>query len=266
MKALSGFLLLAFSASMLPAQQAQLSSNWQQNGSPEVTMHDGGVRQTLESIYIPPIPNAPFTAVVHTQWIRTLPDGGTLTVVNQRQIARDSTGRIYEERWLLVPKDSNVKSQMNVIQIVDPVAHTLHNCFTLQTPHRCELLDYRGATTAVYRPPAVQNGPLPDGSGFRTHEELGSQDLAGIETVGTRDTTTINQGVMGNDRPYNIVREFWYAASLGINIRSEINNPSFGKQIFTVTDVTLSEPDPKLFQLPDGYEVVDRRKSAAPAE
>jgi hypothetical protein len=271
MKALSGLLFLAFSAPVLLAQQAQLSSNQEpngqgQNGAPEVTMHDGGVRQTIESIYIPPIPNAPFTAIVHTQWIRTLPDGGTFTVVNQRQIARDSTGRIYEERWLLVPKDGKVKSQMNVIQIGDPVAHMLYNCFTLRMPHRCELLDYRGTTTAVYHPPLGQSGPLPDGSGFRTHEDLGNQDLAGVETVGTRDTTTINQGVFGNDRPYNMMREFWYATSLGINMRSEITDPHFGKQIFTVTDVSLSEPDPKLLQVPEGFDVVDHRKSAAPAQ
>ncbi len=223
-------------------------------------MHDGGVRQTLESIYIPPIPNAPFSAIVHTQWIRSLPEGGTITLVNQRLVARDSEGRIYEERWLLVPKDGKVTSQMNAIQIADPVAHTLYNCFTLQTPRRCQLLDYRGTTTAVYRPPVGQSGPLPNGSGFRTHEELGNQDLAGIETVGSRDTTTINQGVLGNDRAYSTMREFWYAASLGINIRSELTNPSFGRQIFTLTDVSTSEPDPKLFKLPEGFTVADRRR------
>jgi hypothetical protein len=33
-----------------------------------------------------------------------------------------------------------------------------------------------------------------------------------------------------------------------------------GKQVFTLSDVLLSEPDPSLFDLPDGFEVVDHRK------
>jgi hypothetical protein len=155
---------------------------------------------------------------------------------------------------------------MNVLQVGDPAAHTLYNCFLLSTPHRCTLDTFRETVLAVYRPPVGLSGPLPDGAGFRTHEELGSQSLSGIETVGMRDTTTYNQGVFGNDRPFNRMREFWFAASLGINLRSEITDPSFGRQIFTVTDVSLSEPDPKLFVIPDGFEVVDRRKPSASTE
>jgi hypothetical protein len=39
-----------------------------------------------------------------------------------------------------------------------------------------------------------------------------------------------------------------------------------GKQIFTITDVSLSEPEPALFELPEGFQVVDRRKTAPPSE
>ncbi|HZP06091.1 MAG TPA: hypothetical protein VFB43_14410 [Terracidiphilus sp.] len=270
MKALPGFLLLALSFSLLSAQQPQIlpdqAQNQEQNGVPTVTMHDGGVDQVLQSIYVPPILNAPFTAIVHTEWIRSLSDGGTFTVVNQRQIARDSTGRLYEERWLLVPKGGKVKSLMNVIQIADPSAHTLCNCFLLRKPRQCVIENYRASATAVYRPSQEQNSPLPNGDGFRTHEDLGIQDISGIATVGTRDTTTINQGVFGNDRPYNMIRESWFASSLGINLKSEITNPSFGKEVFTLTDVSQSAPDPKLFEIPEGFEIVDHRKSAPPAE
>jgi hypothetical protein len=107
---------------------------------------------------------------------------------------------------------------------------------------------------------------MPGNTGFRTHEELGTQTLAGVDTVGTKDTTTINAGVYGNDRPFLITREFWFAASLGINLLSEITDPSFGKEIFTVTDVSLAEPDPSLYELPEGFEVADHRKTAPPQE
>lgn len=225
----------------------------------------GGVTQTLQSIYIPTILNAPFTAIVHTQWIRPLMDGGSFTVVNQRQIARDSAGRIYEERWLLVPKDGEVPSQMNLIQIGDPGAHTLYNCFTLATPHRCVLETLRDELMSDYKPPVLPSGALPNGQGFRTHEDLGIQTYAGIDCHGTRDTITVNAGIVGNDRPFNRIREAWLAPRLEIDLRLEITDPSFGKEIFTVTDVSTSEPDPDLFKLPAGFAVVDRRASPVPA-
>jgi hypothetical protein len=265
MRVLAGIALLALFGSALTAQQPQTAAPDRRDGGVStVTMRDGGVDQVLQSIYIPPLQNAPFTAIVHTQWIRPLPEGGTYTLVNQRRIARDMLGRIYEERWLLVPKNGPYKSQMNVIQVADPVAHTLYNCFTLREPHRCTLETFRDTVNAVYKPAIGASGPLPNNAGYRTHEDLGAQALAGVETVGTRDSVTYNEGVYGNDRPFTVKREFWYAPSLGINLHSEISDPNFGKQVFTLSDVSLSEPDPILFAPPEGFDVLDRRKAASP--
>lgn len=265
MRILSSLLLAAAFSAVSAAQQPQPPADNQGAQQPvTVTTHDGGVTQVLQSIYIPTIQNAAFTATVHTEWIRPLPDAGNFTLTNQRQVARDSQGRIYEERWLLVPKGGKIQSQMNVIQIGDPVAHTLYNCYLLRKPHVCTLQRFAEIPAASYRPATAPSGPLPNGNGFRTHEDLGIQDIDGIETVGTRDTTTYNQGVIGNDKPFNATREFWFAASLGIDLRSELTDPSFGKEIFTVSDVNVSEPDPKLFQIPDGFEIVDQRKPALP--
>jgi len=36
---------------------------------------DGGVREVLESIVVPPIPHEPFTATLITEWVRYTPDG-----------------------------------------------------------------------------------------------------------------------------------------------------------------------------------------------
>lgn len=223
-----------------------------------VQMRDGGTSEVLESIYIPPLLNAPFTAVVHTEWSRPIPGGGSYTLVNQRRVARDTRGRIYEERWLLAPKDTDIKSQMNVIQIADPIAHTLYNCFIFQ--RRCLLETYSESAAAIYAPAIGTTGPLPKTNGFSTHEDLGIRDVEGVETHGTRDTVTLNPGVFGNDRPLVSTREFWHAAKLGINLRSILDDPRTGKQTFTVTDVSSSEPDIKIYDIPEGFEVVDRRK------
>lgn len=221
---------------------------------------DGGVTQTLQSIYIPPLLGAPFSAIVHTEWIRPLPDGGSYTMVNQRKIARDSQGRIYEERWLLVPKDGQIKSQRNVIQIADPNSHTLYNCFLMGGPRRCILERYAESLMTSYTPPGHTERPIKTNPGTTTFQDLGVQYIQGVYTTGTRESTTIKAGAVGNDRPLVTTREFWNAPSLGINLISKFTSPFSGTQIFTLTDVNLEAPDPGLFEVPSGFPIEDRRQ------
>jgi len=99
---------LTLSAVFVPAflcAQAPSAQPAPQKPAQQFYVADGGMRETLESIVIPPKPEAPFTLTLQTEWVKTLYDGGTITSVNQRSIARDSKGRIYQERWLLVPKN-----------------------------------------------------------------------------------------------------------------------------------------------------------------
>jgi hypothetical protein len=121
------------------------------------------------------------------------------------------------------------------------------------------LQTFAESATSIYKPATARTGALPDNSGFSTHEDLGVRDIDGIETHGSRDTTTLNPGVFGNDRPLVTTREFWHSPRLGINLLSIVDSPRSGKQTFTLTDVSFSEPDLKLFELPEGFEVVDRR-------
>jgi hypothetical protein len=224
-------------------------------------VQDGGVTETLESIFIPPKAEAPFTLILETEWVKTLADGGSITLVNKRPIARDGKGRIYQERWLLVPKNGKSESRMNVIQIADPTTHTLYNCFQ-NAKHECVRLNYGGSPTTIYKPSHDGNGELADGMGSVTHEELGKQLIEGIETAGSRDRITYNPGVFGNDNRMIIEKETWYSSQLGINLVSIHSDPRFGKQTFRATNLTLSEPDPTLFELPKGFRVVERQPAA----
>jgi hypothetical protein len=223
---------------------------------------DGGTTEVLESIVIPPKADAPFTLTLQTEWVRTLYDGGTITSVNQRKIARDTKGRIYQERWFLVPKNGKVQSRMTTIQISDPNAHTHYNCFMLEEPHVCVLTTFTPSTTAVYKTAGPPPGPLPNDTGEAIHEDLGKQLVSGVETIGTRDAIIYNPGVFGNDRKVTVEREFWYSAQLGINLLSKRSDPRFGAQTFTATNLILFEPDEKLYELPEGFKVVDRRQEA----
>ena len=226
---------------------------------------DGGAHGgVLESIVIPPKVNAPFSLLLQTEWVRTLPDGGTITTVNQRRIARDTEGRIYQERWFLVPKNGKAESQMTTIQISDSNNHTLYNCFMLDPKKECVLTIFTPSPNAIFKFQGPPTGPLSGGMGEAIHEDLGTQLVAGVETTGTRDSTIYNPGLFGNDRKMTIEREFWYSSKLGFNLLSKRSDPRIGTQTFTATDLTLSEPDPKLFDLPEGFKIVDRRQTAPP--
>ena len=80
----------------------------------------------MESIVVSAKAQAPFTLLLETEWVRTLDDCGTITLVNKRRIARDSDGRIYQERWFLVPKNGNIESEMTTHSSLRPTcAHAL---------------------------------------------------------------------------------------------------------------------------------------------
>jgi hypothetical protein len=237
-----------------------------QHQEQELYAEDGGAHGgVLESIVIPPRANAPFTLILETEWVRGLSDGGTITVVNKRRIARDAQGRIYQERWLLIPKNDKVESKMSAIQISDPNTHTLYSCLTLDLKKPCLLITYSPSPETVYQFQGPPSGPLPGDIGDRIHEDLGKQLVAGVEAQGTRDTVHYKAGVFGNDRNMTIEREFWYAPKLGFNLLSKRSDPRIGVQTFTATNLILADPDPKLFELPEGFTVVDRRQTV-PAE
>jgi hypothetical protein len=216
---------------------------------------DGGTREVLESIAIPPLADAPFSGTLVTEWTRPMADGGSYTLTNRRRIARDSAGRIYEERWLLVPKGSDIKSSMNFIQIADPVNRTLYTCSIFHK--RCDLSAYRPPASAAFEDEPPPPGRSKDGA--HTVENLGAKNLFGLDTIGTRQTTTIPQGTVGNDRPIQIVLEFWHSPRLGFNLESLRSDPRLGTQKFTITELDMVDPDPQLFTVPEGYQVVDQQ-------
>lgn len=258
---LGGLFLLA---ALVPAPARAQMPSIPAGRPPLQQMHDedGGVRETLESIVITPMAHSPFTATLQTEWVRALANGGTITVVNQRRIARDSSGRVYQERWLLVPKGGKQESQMSAIQISDPNRHLLFTCMMLDGQHICHKTFYAASTSTLVKFEGPPTGPLPNDAGDAVHEELGKQQIAGMETVGTRDSTTYNPGVFGNDTAVTVEREYWFSPQLGVNLLSKRSDPRFGSQTFTITEVSISEAEAQLFDLPKGFTVVDHRGKA----
>jgi hypothetical protein len=223
---------------------------------------DGGTREVLVSIFIPSIPGAPFTATVNTESIRALPDGTRITLKNHRLIARDKSGRIFQERRLLVPEDGKEESIVTQTEITDPVSHSQYICVPRERV--CQLEEFQPAEAAL---PAIGSKGQKTSSS-PGQESLGTRLIAGVETQGIQEVAVIPTGTIGNDSPILSKREFWFSPQLGLNILSIREDPRFGRQKFELSDVVMGEPDPKLFMPQEGSKILDLRsqKEAAPSE
>src|SRR5271165_1446597 len=171
---LSYFLPATFVVALAPVLFAQ---------SPQDALHapDGNSFTRIVSIFIAPIPNAPFTANVSTQWTRQTSDGATIVVKNHRMVARDSQGHVFEERRRFVPADSNAPSSLTQMDYVDPARHTRTVCFPAN--QICDVYNF-------FTPPSEASlpvGPLPDSKRYLSRENLGTDAIEGLEAIGTRE-------------------------------------------------------------------------------
>lgn len=87
-------------------------------------------------------------------------------------------------------------------------------------------------------------------------EQLGTQNIEGVNAEGTRTITTIPAGAIGNERPIEMVYEKWYSNELQLVVMSKHNDPRFGEQTYRLTNIVRNEPDPSLFSLPTGYKLL----------
>jgi hypothetical protein len=110
---------------------------------------------------------------------------------------------------------------------------------------------------------ALQNpGSFAHNTRFLAREDLGENTINGMRVVGTRETTTINAGVVGNENALVSSREFWYSAAIQTNLPVTRIDPREGKQIIALIDLSLAEPDPHTVEVPEGYTVLDQRTPA----
>ena len=87
-------------------------------------------------------------------------------------------------------------------------------------------------------------------------EDLGTQNIEGLVCEGTRRTTVIPPGSIGNERPIEMVYERWYSKDLQMVVSSKHVDPRFGEQTYTLKNINRSEPDPSLFTVPQGFKVI----------
>lgn len=91
-------------------------------------------------------------------------------------------------------------------------------------------------------------------------EELGQKSIEGVMAEGSRTTTTIAAGKIGNAQPIKIVSEQWFSPDLQVLIMTRHSDPRSGETVYRLTNIIRGEQDRSLFEVPADYTIQDRRQ------
>jgi hypothetical protein len=227
-----------------------------------------------------PVKGQPYSAEAVNETTQTLADGNKIVTRSSTMIYRDSDGR--ERREETIGKLGALGTSgtpAKVVFISDPVAkvsYTLHS-----EEHTAEKMSVpmprigvaaqtvtknyfytTGTGGALGSPepamPMIVEDNVNIGRGGASHgkvEQLGVQTIEGVPAEGTRTTTTIPAGKIGNERDINIVSERWVSQELGVLVMSKRSDPRTGDTVYKLSNVNRSEPPRTLFEVPADYTV-----------
>ncbi len=280
-----GVLLLA-AAAPADAQQIRTPEN--------VVIHDPVTFQALESApleSISTVRSAPFSADAVTEFTQTLGDGNRIERRYASSIARDSRGRTRrEEEIALVGPFGVTGPAPRLVTIADPetrVTYTLDEAtriahrnsgvagklvelsLVLESARRTVKGAVAGggrgaialqgveAAKSTYFEAAKAAGGRPDGAARVITESLGTRSIEGVRAEGSRTTSTIPAGAIGNLMPIEVVSERWFSPELQMAVLITRRDPRAGETVYRLTNIVRAEPADALFAVPPDYEVRD---------
>lgn len=230
----------------------------------------------------PAVKNAPYSAVEVNETTQKLADGTRIHRESQTSVYRDSEGRVRRE----TPEQVTIWDPVaNASFSLNPKAQTarkmpLRSTLSLTmngSPNGTFISTGTivGAQNWAFQPFQIRlseggvlleggrggRGPGPQIVGGRgpkagASESLGKQLIEGVPSDGTRVSSTIETGVIGNDRPLHIVSESWYSSELQTLVKSVHTDPQTGEEVFRLTNVSRVEPPSTLFQVPAEYQIL----------
>ncbi|MGB6385957.1 MAG: hypothetical protein WBD25_04880 [Terriglobales bacterium] len=215
---------------------------------------------SAQDIFVTPIPNAPFSGVVNVERSRVQDDGSIINFKTIRDISRDGRGRIHNEARVLVPVSDNKTPRVVRIHLYDPQTRISTILNPAERTFWTETVNHPPSTA----PPALRYAsPTGDGlpqNEFTKEEDLGIQEMEGLAVRGVRESQVIPDENSGTGKEIVITDEYWYSDDLRINLMIRHSDPRRGTVTMTVAQVVRTEPDPSLFQIPDGYKPAPARR------
>jgi hypothetical protein len=219
-----------------------------------------------------PVAGAPFSAHEVNESVQTLADGNRITRTTESQFYRDSQGRVRREVNFGPPPGTSSGQKHTMITIDDAVAGVTyslepeeHVARKLLRPTAQDDAAFRAKLEAESKAQAGEPANVTfykvgaENSRQSTTEDLGTQVIEGVTVSGTRVTTTIPAGAIGNEQPIQITSERWYSPDLQTVILSKLNDPRIGETTHRLININRGEPDPTLFQVPAGYTVQESK-------
>jgi hypothetical protein len=230
----------------------------------EMAAMKGEIKGAMFGVSGPIVTGAPYSAEAVTESVQMLGDGNAIRRKTVTRVFRDGAGRTARQ-------EADAKGDFQTVQIFDPVAGVTH------------VLDAQNRS-AVTRPLAMKKfAPVPDMEQQRLAdvekklmleiqskgkydltikqqdagrtESLPGQTIEGLKVEGTRSTSSIPAGTIGNDRPIETYSERWYSPELQVVVMTKRHDPRSGDVTYQLQRVQRAEPAPYLFQIPGDYKV-----------
>ena len=86
-------------------------------------------------------------------------------------------------------------------------------------------------------------------------EHLGQRVIEGLPAKGSRTTTEIPAGAIGNELPIVVTAEEWVSTDLKVLVLTRHADPRSGETTYRLTGIVRGEPSPALFEPPAGVTV-----------
>ena len=240
----------------------------------------------------PAVKGAPYSAEEVTESTQVLADGTRIHNQSKTTVYRDGEGRIRRDgpdqitiwdpvagaSYFLDPQAQTARKVR--VGIVGTKVHPAGTVSVTTSSTMSKTITVSGTAASIEKPAAeelaaervqIDRLAMPDGLSSMAiytrratgtagnKESLGTQTMEGVNAEGSRTTSTIEAGAVGNDRPIQVVSERWYSPDLQTAVMTRRNDPRTGEEIFRLTNIHRAEPGAYLFQVPAGYRVVDQK-------
>lgn len=224
-----------------------------------------------------PVKGSPYSAQAVNESTQTLADGNRIVHSTTSMLYRDSEGRERREESI-GPIGNMANAPAKAIFISDPVEgasysldptnkvarKNMQRVLTTEAGGRGPRAGFAVTSDRSTITVNTASGGEANAFFFTTErdseknakvENLGTQMIEGVSAKGTRTTTTIPAGQMGNEQPLTIVSERWFSPDLGVTVMTTHSDPRMGTNTYKLTNIDRSEPPHTLFEVPAGYTV-----------
>jgi hypothetical protein len=203
----------------------------------------------------------PYSARETQTEIKTNADGTTTEHSSAQLVWRDSDGRTrHQTMW---KTRTGKEAKEHTVIVYEPVKRVWwkwsYGGSSVKVAHVRHFRDQDGPVSCPAPPiPQAKRNP-----GDFDVKYLPPTTINGIPVARNRNTKVVPAGTIGIDHESTIAHEWWISPELGVVMRHTIDDPRIPKIITELSDVKRDVPDAALFQVPEGYEVVEESAPAA---